>query len=104
MTSRTNPKPVIDGPLPTCKGYQRISAATLAASTGLTVPNNTTLVLLQAEGGDLRWRADGNAPTATVGMRLQSGSEMLYAAGDTDIAALRFITSGGGILNATFYG
>jgi len=102
--SRVKPDPFIDGPLPTCLGYQQLDTATLAASVGLTVPNNATMVVLQAEGANIRYRAYGVAPTSTVGMLITAGAEVIYPASDSAIAALRFIrTTTGAILNAQFF-
>ena len=50
------------------KGYQRITS--LSASTALTVPTGARLALIEAEGVAIRWRDDGTAPTASVGMTL----------------------------------
>lgn len=96
--------PTVDGPLPSPKGYQQLDTATLAASSGLTVPAGTTMVVLQAETAAVRWRADGTAPTASVGMLINVDGELVYPASKEDIEALRFIRSApGAILNASFY-
>lgn len=73
-------------------GFQQI--AVLTASTGLTVPGASTgilparMAIIHAEAQPVRWRDDGVAPTATVGMRLQPGQELKY---DGDLNAIRFI-------------
>ena len=73
------------------KGFQQIT--TLTASTGLTVPEGAQIAIIQAEDNAVRWRDDGTAPTATVGMLLQPQAaninDTLYYQGDLD--ALRFI-------------
>ena len=60
----------------TCFGYQQITD--LSSSVGLTVPTVTpeglngkpVFALIIAEGAPIRWRDDGTAPTASVGMPL----------------------------------
>lgn len=96
-------QPIIDGPLPTCRGYQQLTAA-LSASTGLTVPAGSTMVIIQAEGAGVRWRADEIDPTASVGMLIADGGELLYSASESALNALRFIrTTAGAILNVSYY-
>lgn len=86
----------------TARGYQQITAGTLAAATALTIPSNATFALLQAENGDLRWRDDGTAPTGSVGMILYSGTTIELAG---DLSTIKFIelTSQSGILNVSYY-
>jgi hypothetical protein len=76
-------------------GYQQISNASLQASIGLTLPANANgwapgYVVIQVQGGNVRWRDDGVAPTAAVGMTLPSGAELDYSG---DLSMLRFISS-----------
>ena len=98
------PQRVLDGPLPTCKGYQQLSTADLATATGLTVPAGATIAFLQAEASPIRYRADEVNPTASVGMLIDSGGEVLYVASESALVALRFIrTVAGSILNVTYY-
>lgn len=81
-------------------GYQQITD--LTAVVGLTVPAGTGVAVIQAEGAPVRWRDDGNAPTASVGMRVPIGSELRY---DGDPNALRFIQEASGAkLNISYYG
>jgi hypothetical protein len=90
-------------------GYQQIAAATLAASTALTIPTvpgngalSARYAVIQCEGGEVRWRDDGTAPTSTVGFLLaQYPDQLVY---DGDLTALRFIrTSASSILNVSYY-
>jgi len=87
--------------------YQQISIP--AASTALTIPTRNTLgmastptlAVIQCETTAVRWRDDGVAPTATVGMRLEPSGILMY---DGDLTRLRFIQVGGGsILNVSYY-
>lgn len=104
-------------------GYQQISAATLASATFLTIPTVTLpnvpggpgagggvtvkvspgLAICQNNGtGNLRWRDDGTAPTAAIGMVLVAGAELDYTG---DIANIQFIIStAGGALDVSLYG
>ncbi len=97
-------------------GYQQILAAPLAAAAvSLTIPtipngvNGVGLVVVQVEGGSVRWRDDGTAPTSTVGMLIGSSTGTAGdLAGELDytgeIAKLQFIKSGGTpILNVSYY-
>lgn len=90
-----NPVGTASSPLSTTKSasptatnsYQQIT--NVAASTPLTPPVDATMALVIPSGQAVRWRADGVAPTATVGMPLPAGSSLiLYGA---EIAAARFI-------------
>ena len=87
-------------------GYVQILNATLAASTGIVMPVPIPsyvpgYVIIQCQGGVVRWRDDGVAPTATVGMSLPSGAELDYPG---DISAIRFISSSGTpILDISLY-
>jgi hypothetical protein len=91
----------------TCFGYQQITSLTAAA--GLTVPTVTpeglngkpVFALIIAEGAAVRWRDDGVAPTATVGMPLAVGVPLQY---DGDLNKIRFIQQAAtGIINISYY-
>ena len=82
-----------------CLGYQQIS--TLTASTGLTVPVGATMALIVPEAQNIRWRDDGTAPTASVGMPVTVGSFLNY---DGDLNKIRFIEQASGSkLNVSYY-
>jgi len=91
----------------TCFGYQQIT--NLTASVGLTIPARTpdglnakpVFALIIAEGAPVRWRDDGIAPTASVGMPIAVGVPFQY---DGDLTKIRFIQqSASGILNISYY-
>lgn len=83
----------------TCLGYQQITS--LTSSTALTVPAGASMAVIVPEGQALRWRDDGVAPTATVGMPVYVGAVLNY---DGDLKLIRFIQqSSGGILNVSYY-
>jgi len=90
------------GPRRTYKvcGYQQITS--LAASVGLKIPTtdgqgNTckpNAVLLFPEGQNVRWRDDGTAPAAGVGMLLPSTATAPFYY-DGDLNAIQFIEDAG---------
>lgn len=97
-------------------GYFQISAATLAANTSLKSAITTAMnALMQATGlvpgyaviqqnvvgASVRWRDDGTAPTASVGMLLAQG-ELDYAGSIYDISFI--VSVGAPILDVTIYG
>jgi len=88
-------------------GYQQISS--LSASTGLTVPNRDlnglnqkpVIALITPEGQAVRWRDDGIAPTASVGMPLSVGVTLQY---DGDLTQIKFIEqTASAKINITYY-
>jgi hypothetical protein len=91
-----------------CLGYQQISSLSSASgltvpsidpSTGLTVKANFALITPEAQG--VRWRDDGTAPTASVGMPLAAGVTLQY---DGDLSKIKFIEqTGSAKLNISYY-
>jgi hypothetical protein len=87
-------------------GYQQILAATLAAATPLTIPTlgagqSLGYIVVQANGGIVRWRDDGTAPTASVGMSIPDGGELNYVG---DFSKIKFILSTSApILDISYY-
>lgn len=86
-------------------GFQQI--ATLTTVQELTIPSatvggyNARIALVQAEGQNIRWRDDGVAPTASVGMRLLSGAELRY---DGELTKLQLIEeTAGAKANVSYY-
>ena len=88
-------------------GYQQLTSLGTAAN--LTVPANdssgnkvqATLALITPEAQAVRWRDDGVAPTATVGMTLAVGVTLQY---DGDLTKIKFIEQAGGAkLNVSYY-
>lgn len=80
-------------------GFQSI--ASLAASTALTVPAGSTLALIQVETQGVRYRDDGTAPTAAIGMLLNAGDTLEYTG---DLSAIRFIeVLASAKLNVSYY-
>lgn len=90
-----------------CLGYQQIT--TISSSTALTVPavdangslQKPVLAIILAEAQAVRWRDDGVAPSATVGMPLAVGVTFVY---DGDLTKIRFFEQAGGAkLNVSYY-
>lgn len=84
-----------------CLGYQQITS--LSASTALTIPTGADpsfcIVVAQTQG--VRWRDDGTAPTASIGMPLAVGQALQY---DGDLRKIRFIEqTASAALNISYY-
>lgn len=80
-------------------GYQQITS--LSASAALAVPAGAKAALIVAETQAVRWRDDGTAPTATVGMPLAVGNEFWY---DGDLSTIRFFEQAASAkLNVSYY-
>lgn len=86
-------------------GYQQI--VNPVAATGIVMPTTTVqtlpggyvvkpgtpgLAIIQCSGFPVRWRDDGVAPTAGLGMNLAVGQELDYVG---DIGSIQFINNGG---------
>lgn len=81
-------------------GYQQITS--LSSATALTVPAGAKRALIRPEAQAVRWRDDGTAPTASVGMQLDFGETLPYTG---NLLSLRFIEiSSGAKLNVAYYG
>jgi hypothetical protein len=90
-----------------CLGYQQITD--VSGSTALTVPTRDplgnvcqpTLAIIIAQTQAVRWRDDGTAPSATVGMPLAVGVPLSY---DGDMAKIRFFEqAASATLNVSYY-
>lgn len=89
----------------TVVGYQQITS--LATATALTIPTAPppsgppTIVEVCVETAAVRYRDDGTAPTATVGIPVAAGACFQYSA---NLAAIQFIQqAGGAVLNVAYY-
>lgn len=90
-----------------CIGYQQITS--LSAAANLTVPatdlsgnkQQPTIAIIIPETQAVRWRDDGVAPTASVGMPLAAGVALQY---DGDLTKIKFIEqTGSAKLNISYY-
>lgn len=91
-----------------CLGYQQLE--TLSSAVGLTVPTRdpvtgltakANFALITPETQGVRWRDDGTAPTASVGMPLAAGVTLQY---DGDLSKIKFIEqTASAKLNISYY-
>jgi hypothetical protein len=80
-------------------GYQQITS--LSSAAGLTVPAGATVAVVQAEDQNVRWRDDGTAPTASVGMYLVADDWFAYTG---DLSTVEFIEEAvSAKLNVSYY-
>jgi hypothetical protein len=80
-------------------GYQQI---TLSGASGLTVPAGANFAIIAADVAAVRWRDDGSAPTASVGMFLSNTGDALEYSGP--LAKIQFIpVTGSPVLNVSYY-
>lgn len=91
-------KPYTGQPL----GYQQITSLSAAAT--LTIPTGAATAVVTPESQDVRWRDDGTAPTASVGMPITAGQPYTFPTA-TVLSALQFIEqSASAKLNVSYYG
>ena len=82
--------------------YQQITD--LSAATGLTYPAGSRVAIVQAEDQTVRYRTDGEAPEATVGMTLAPTEQVKLHSFTGDLVNAKFIEeASGGKLNVTYY-
>lgn len=80
-------------------GYQQITS--LSTSTALTVPAGATMALISVEGAAIRYRDDGTAPTASIGMPIAVGQAFQYTG---TLSLIRFIQqSSSATINVLYY-
>lgn len=81
-------------------GYTQITDVSSAVA--VTPLGGATAVLVSVEGSAVRWRDDGTAPTASVGMPLAVGTDLYYVGGD--LSKLQIIEQeAGATVNLAFY-
>jgi hypothetical protein len=80
------------------RGYQQITMTTLKAV--FTVPPGASAAYVTVEAQAMRWRDDGTAPTASVGLPVAVGVTVTF----TNLAAVQFFPqASGSILNISYY-
>ena len=80
-------------------GYQQITS--LSASTALTVPSYASVAIITVEGAGIRYRDDGTAPTASVGVPIAAGQSFTYMG---PLSALKLIQqTSGAVVNVSYY-
>jgi hypothetical protein len=80
-------------------GYQQIT--TLTTSTTLTVPADTRCCVMIPETQAVRFRDDGTAPTASVGMPLATGTYFIYTGDPRSLKIIEQVV--GATLNILYY-
>lgn len=91
-------QPII--PLGYCQ-LSTLSASVLLSSCAGGIPSGSTIALIQAEAQAIRYRDDGTAPTAAVGLPVAAAGSFLYSG---PLNRLRFIEqTSGAKLNVLFY-
>jgi hypothetical protein len=80
-------------------GYVQL---TLVGATGLSpIPQSARAIEVIVEAQGIRYRDDGVAPTAAIGMPVAVGIAFQYSG---NLAAIQFIgQAGGAIINVSFY-
>lgn len=85
-------------------GYCQLTATGAAAQISTCsggIPVRTVWAVMCVETANIRWRDDGTAPTATVGMPLNAGACFYYSG---TMAAFQIIAqSGSPVVNISFY-
>lgn len=81
-------------------GYEQITSLTAAKS--LTVPSGANFAIITVSTAAVRWRDDGTAPTASLGMPLATNDEPMEYSGT--LTAIQFIAqSGNPVLDVSYY-
>ncbi len=80
-----------------------VAAVTVASLfSGGVIPPGTAKLVISTETQSIRWRDDGTAPTAAVGMPLAVGSTLVY---EGNVARLQIIqTAASATVNIAAYG
>ncbi len=80
-------------------GYQQITSLTTAQH--LTPPAGATVAIVTCETAAVRYRDDGTAPTAGIGMPLAVGGQLTYSG---SLTAIQFIAqTGNPVLDISYY-
>lgn len=81
-------------------GFQQI---TVSGATGLTVPAKAQVVIISVDTANVRWRDDGVAPTAAIGIQIAAAAAPYEYWGN--LSAIQFFAvSGSPVLNVSYYG
>ena len=86
-------------------GFQQLDATALGASVGFTLPVVNGVkpngAYLSSFTGNVRYRDDGTAPTAAIGMRLVAGNDPFLFMGDME-KFMAILEGGSPTLNITY--
>lgn len=81
-------------------GHQQIAAFSTVQS--LSVPQGATVAIIRTETNNIRWRDDGTAPTASVGMLLLPTDDYLFYTGSLSTFQVIPVT-GSATLDVAYY-
>lgn len=80
-------------------GFQQIALSSTAAH--LSPAPDARIAVIDTEVQNARWRDDGAAPTASVGMRCIADTEFAYSG---NLAVIQFVAEvAGSIINVSYY-
>ncbi len=65
-----------------------VGTAWAAALPAIAVGSGQFILLLDAEGGNVRWRNDGTDPTSAIGGRIIQDTQMVYTANNISTLSL----------------
>lgn len=83
-------------------GYHQLASGDMTTATS--VPGSGSIVMIQAEGQNVRYRPDGINPTSTVGVLLAAGESHTIHIGSGNISNIKVIEAAvGGILNVVAF-
>jgi hypothetical protein len=94
----------------TPKGYQQLTSTQLQTVQSLTVPSGAMRAVMQSNGVQaVRWRDDGQSPSASTGNGDSASGQRIEAGGEKDytgtLSAVRVIGEGAGaVLDIAYYG
>ena len=77
-----------------CFAFEALSVAASSTPFTATTAIAAKMAVAKVEGAQIRYRTDGTAPTATVGVLADPG-DVLTVWGSADCLAIRFIRTGG---------
>lgn len=70
-------------------GFEALAVSSTAVGFTVATADHAKRAIVRVESNSVRWRADGTNPTATVGMPLEVGDELVVWG--TDIHTIKFI-------------
>ena len=87
-------------------GYEQ--TADLSAATGLTIPANARVAIIQAIGDDVAWRDDGTDAAHTAagtagGMLLAAGESFLYVGSLEQLSLIEAVDAATAYCNISYY-
>ena len=85
-------------------GYENLTVSSSAVTfTGSTVTARARSAVIVCENDDVRWRADGTSPTASVGTLLRQGASFILR-GESNLKNIEFIrTSTDAVVHGAFF-